>query len=84
MEHFHDYILDKDIKEGDNSAIHRGNFMAEYLFNEVQFHDPDAAREHLESIRWPDGPYCPICGSFDSVKRTTISGWAVIPLSSMP
>lgn len=26
------------------------------------FHDEDAAREHLESLLWPDGPYCPRCG----------------------
>ncbi len=32
------------------------------------YHDEDAARIQLESIRWPDGPYCPICGSFDTVK----------------
>jgi transposase-like protein len=24
--------------------------------------DADKAREHLESIRWPDGPVCPHCG----------------------
>lgn len=27
------------------------------------FHDEDLAREHLEALRWPDGPYCPHCGS---------------------
>ena len=27
------------------------------------FHDDDAAREYLESVRWPDGPVCPHCGS---------------------
>jgi transposase-like protein len=32
------------------------------------YHDEDAARVQLESIRWPDGSYCPICGSFDRVK----------------
>jgi transposase-like protein len=32
------------------------------------YHDENAARAQLESIRWPDGPYCPICGSFDRVK----------------
>jgi transposase-like protein len=26
------------------------------------FNDEDAARAHLESIRWPDGPICPHCG----------------------
>jgi transposase-like protein len=31
----------------------------------------------LESIRWPDGPYCPICGSFDRVK--SLGGKAMGP-----
>ena len=26
------------------------------------FHDPDKAREWLESVLWPDGPVCPHCG----------------------
>src|SRR6202451_113238 len=26
------------------------------------FHDEDAARAHLESVLWPQGPYCPRCG----------------------
>jgi len=26
------------------------------------YHDNDAAREHLETLLWPDGPYCPHCG----------------------
>ena len=32
------------------------------------FTDEDAARRHFEATRWPDGPYCPLCGSFDKVK----------------
>lgn len=27
------------------------------------FHDEDAARAHLESVRWPDGPVCAHCES---------------------
>lgn len=34
------------------------------------YHDDEAARIQLETIRWPDGPYCPHCGSFDRVKPT--------------
>jgi transposase-like protein len=34
------------------------------------YHDEEAARAQLESIRWPDGPYCPYCGSFDRVRPT--------------
>ncbi len=33
------------------------------------FHDPDAAREHLEAIRWPDGAVCPHCGEAEKVYR---------------
>lgn len=35
------------------------------------YNDPDAAREHLESIRWPDGPFCPHCGEAENLKRLT-------------
>lgn len=31
------------------------------LANKI-FHDLDAAREHLEAQRWPNGPECPHCG----------------------
>src|SRR5260370_4859113 len=27
------------------------------------FTDENAAREHFEAIRWPNGPVCPQCGS---------------------
>jgi transposase-like protein len=27
------------------------------------YNDDEAARKHLEGIRWPDGPICPHCGS---------------------
>ncbi|HSX54845.1 MAG TPA: transposase, partial [Sphingomonas sp.] len=27
-----------------------------------QFIDADKAREHLEALRWPEGPVCPHCG----------------------
>ena len=36
------------------------------------YHDEEAARIQLEAIRWPAGPYCPKCGSFDRVKTTTV------------
>jgi transposase-like protein len=29
------------------------------------FHDEAKAIAHLEASRWPDGPYCPYCGSFN-------------------
>jgi transposase-like protein len=31
--------------------------------NAPHFHDDDKAREYLESVRWPNGPVCPHCGS---------------------
>jgi len=33
------------------------------------FHDNDAAREHLESILWPDGPHCPHCGEVENIRK---------------
>lgn len=32
------------------------------------YSDENKAREHLEAIRWPDGPYCPFCGQDETVK----------------
>jgi transposase-like protein len=29
------------------------------------FHDEAKAMEHLEASRWPDGPFCPFCGSLN-------------------
>lgn len=43
--------------------------MAEYLFNEPRYTDPEAAREHLESVRWPRGPVCPHCGAVDRISK---------------
>jgi transposase-like protein len=31
--------------------------------NQKQFKTPEAAREYLEKLRWPEGPVCPHCGS---------------------
>lgn len=33
------------------------------------YNDENAARQHLEAIRWPNGPVCPHCGSVDNAKR---------------
>ena len=32
-------------------------------------YDEDAAREYLEKLRWPDGPFCPHCGVLGKVYR---------------
>lgn len=34
-----------------------------------QFKDEDKAREHLEALRWPNGPVCPHCGN--------VGGWPI-------
>ena len=34
-----------------------------------RFPDDDACRAHLESVRWPDGPSCPSCGSIERVTK---------------
>ncbi len=33
------------------------------------FADADKAREHLERVNWPDGPFCPHCGEWKNVHR---------------
>ena len=33
------------------------------------FTDETKAREHLEAIRWPDGPYCPHCGETTEIFK---------------
>ena len=38
------------------------------LLSDPVYHDEDAARAYVESVRWPDGPFCPKCGALDTVK----------------
>ena len=38
------------------------------------FHDNDAAREHLEAIRWADGVNCPHCGNTDQTTLHRLEG----------
>ncbi len=33
-----------------------------------RFQDTDAAREHLEALHWPQGPFCPHCGSLNAKR----------------
>lgn len=37
-------------------------------YHRARFNDPDAARQHLEALRWPEGPFCPHCGSFNATR----------------
>ena len=38
------------------------------------FNDLDKAREALEIVRWPNGPFCPHCGNIDQTKIAKIEG----------
>lgn len=37
--------------------------------NNPIFQDADKAREYLESVRWPNGPFCPHCGEAENVRK---------------
>src|SRR4051812_34182389 len=41
------------------------------------YNDEDAAREHLESIQWPEGPICPHCGAIN--EATLLAGKSTRP-----
>jgi transposase-like protein len=43
----------------------------------IIYTDPNAAREHLEKLQWPDGPVCPHCGAVD--KATLLQGKSTRP-----
>lgn len=43
-------------------------------FTDPIFHNEDAARAHLEAIRWPHGPNCPHCGNTDQDKIAKVEG----------
>jgi transposase-like protein len=43
--------------------------MADIDLTDPIFHNEDAARAHMERIRWPDGPFCPHCGSVEGITR---------------
>jgi transposase-like protein len=38
------------------------------------FTNQDAAREALEAVRWPHGPYCPHCGNADPTRIAKVEG----------
>ncbi|MBK6895899.1 MAG: IS1595 family transposase [Alphaproteobacteria bacterium] len=40
------------------------------------YNDEDAARIHLEAIRWPNGVICPICGGTDKIKPSKMKNKA--------
>lgn len=52
--------------------------MSKLSINAPIFTDDDAAREHLESILWPDGPVCPRCGVMGD-RITKLAGKSTRP-----
>ena len=41
------------------------------VLNKAYFHDEESAFAKLESIVWPDGPFCPHCGSVEKIYAIT-------------
>ena len=37
--------------------------------NNPIFQNEDSAREYLEAVRWPEGPFCPHCGEAEDVTK---------------
>ncbi len=56
----HNYIVDITSRNSSIWPIDRTLVMD--TFSAPRFHDDEAARAYLESLRWPDGPVCPHCG----------------------
>lgn len=44
--------------------------MEKTIFTEARFNDDDAAREHLEGIRWGGKPFCPHCGATERISKS--------------
>lgn len=43
------------------------------------YSNEDKAREHLESLQWPNGPVCPHCGNCDGERITKLQGKSTRP-----
>ena len=43
--------------------------MSTATLTDKRFHDDDAARGHLEALRWPNGAVCPHCGGADRQSK---------------
>ena len=48
--------------------------MTKTAFQRPEFNDEDKAREALEAVRWPHGPFCPHCGNLDPEKIAKVEG----------
>jgi transposase-like protein len=44
------------------------------VFQNPIFQDEEKAREALEAVRWPNGPYCPHCGNSDQERIAKVEG----------
>ncbi len=42
------------------------------IHTEARFNNEEAARQHLEAIRWPNGPICPHCGGIE--RNSALNG----------
>ncbi|HZK88588.1 MAG TPA: IS1595 family transposase [Stellaceae bacterium] len=38
------------------------------LLSDPVYHDEEAARLYLQEVRWPEGVFCPKCGTLDGIK----------------
>jgi transposase-like protein len=38
------------------------------LLSDPVYHDEGAARIYFQEVRWPDGVFCPFCGTLDGIK----------------
>lgn len=54
------------------------------VLNEAYFHDEAAAFAALESILWPEGPTCPLCGNADGSKIGALKGVRSKPSKKHP
>lgn len=43
------------------------------------YSDPNNAREHLEKLLWPNGPFCPHCGNADPGRIAKLEGKSTRP-----
>jgi len=43
------------------------------------YSDPNKAREHLEKLLWPNGPFCPHCGNADPGRIAKLEGKSTRP-----
>jgi transposase-like protein len=38
------------------------------LLSDPVYHDEEAARLYVQEVRWPDGVFCPFCGTLDNIR----------------